>query len=288
MNNKVLDIILTNPEGIEASSICSIAADQLHVAVESIQPIINELIVNNKIKIIENEKSLRYQAVDNQNMKSSETLSIIGPPQSISSMKSLHEDIISCKDEIILVLDVTAPNVFSTLEDRIQRGWKTVILLPPIKEIEKERFDVYNTIIKEWIELYKKYRGFKALEIKIARIPNRSIRTTMLTATFARINVRKIDTTTTRNGLIIKVTNNNSLYKLYKDDIYTQLENALPIFRINPLLFLRRLFFLPLLIMCFLALAIIFYNNSNPILALISSILSGILCNFTYEKIRDR
>ena len=145
-----------------------------------------------------------------------------------------------------------------------------------------------NVIIKEWIELYKKYRGFKALEIKIARIPNRSIRTTMLTATFARINVRKIDTTTTRNGLIIKVTNNNSLYKLYKDDIYTQLENALPIFRINPLLFLRRLFFLPLLIMCFLALAIIFYNNSNPILALISSILSGILCNFTYEKIRDR
>ena len=114
MKSKVLELIRSNPDGIDAESALSIINDQLNIDKDHSQTIINDLLMDKTLQIININNRPRYQTTENQNYKWPETFIEIGPPQSIQSMEILNKTISSFPDEIIIVIDVTSPKVFGS------------------------------------------------------------------------------------------------------------------------------------------------------------------------------
>lgn len=284
MKSKVLELIRSNPDGIDAESALSIISDQLNIDKDHSQTIINDLLMNKTLQIININNSPRYQTTKNQNYKWPETFIKIGPPQSIQSMEILNKTISSYPDEIIIVIDVTSPKVFGGLENRLRNKLKTIVVFPPDKEVESERKENYKTRVKEWKTLYRNFKNFKALTLLRSNIVNKSIRTSMLTNQFARINIRDINSKTTRNGLIIEVDSNNTLYNQFSTEIYRHIKFATPFISLNPLSYLHKVLMLPAITITLFIVAILFISSQKDILLFISCISCGVIGNIVYAK----
>lgn len=284
MKKMVLELVRCNPDGIDAASLQSIICDQLNIDKDRAQKIINELLMDKLLQILNINNIARYQATENQNFRWPETFIEIGPPQSIQSMESLNKTISTYPDEIIIIVDATSPKVFGSLEDRLRQKLKTIVVFPPVEEIEYERRENYKNMLKEWKVLYKNFKNFKTLVLLKSTIVNKSIRTSMLTKQFARINIRNVNDKTTRNGLIIEVNSNNTLYNQFSTEINRHIEYATPFFTLNPLAFFHRVLLLPIVTIALLVLGIIFIQSDHDILLFISCISCGVIGNMVYSK----
>jgi hypothetical protein len=284
MKLNVLELIRNNPDGIESDSAESIICDQLHIDTNTSQKIINDLISDKQLKLIKINKITRYQATENQNYKCPKTFIEIGSPQSIQAMTSLNKTISSYVDEITIVIDVTSPKVFSCLEERLRHKLKTIIIFPPNKEIDSERLDNYKKIIKEWKMIYKNNKNYKSLTLLKSKIINKSIRTSLLTKEFARINIRDFHSKTTRNGVIVEVDSNNTLYNQYSIEIGRQKKYALPFFTLNPITYFCKKFLEIIINICLLVIAYCFMKSQENFLLLLSIISSGVIVGLVNEK----
>jgi len=283
MEDNIYNLIKENPDGIERASIISIINDQLHISEESANKYLMDLIVKNKIILISDNSFERFQSVDNQSKERQLDIKIIGAPQSSNATFVLNQTLISYPNDLILIVDVTHPKAFKEIEKRIQSKLKTTVLLPSKKEIGKERYEYYEEVIKEWKQLYKRNKSYNSLSLLKSTLINGGIKTTMFTDEFARINVRNVIPTTTRNGIIIEVDKDNTLYTQYLENLKKQLKTSLPFFTLNPIKYLQKTILIPLIMLCLIIGAILFYNNTTW-LAVISSVFCGILGNIIYGK----
>jgi len=282
MENNVYELIKNNPDGLDRNSIISIINDQLHIDESQAHNYLLNLLVQRKIKLIISNSMERFQATIDQEKEKDLDIKIIGSPQSSKALSILNETLITYPDNLILVVDVTSPKTFKNIEQRIQNKLETTVLLPAKKEVEQERVEFYNKIIKEWKELYGRNKYFNSFILLKSTLTNKSIRTTMLTDKFARINIRNIIPTTTRNGIIIEVEKDNSLYTQYADIVNKQLKTGLPFFTLNPIKYIKKTILVPLILLCLIIGAFIFYNQTW--LAVISSVFCGILGNIIYGR----
>lgn len=284
MEQKILNLIQSSQDGIETTSLSAISREQLHIDDQSvIDAIVAALAEDGRII----KKGNRWIASNNQKTDISKYFEEIGGPHSKKGMATLNDFLLNYQEEIVLLLDVTSINAFSNLSKRLERNYLTEVILPPTKEINKERIEFYKEIKKEWIKFYKEHKK-KCFTLRQASVVNRAIRTTLFSSQNARINIRKLSEYdhSTRNGCIIIVENDNTLYKQFANEIKIQRDTANFYFSANPIKwFFEKMIKSWVLIIVSISTMILSVFKDCAIASAITGVFTGIMGNFLYERI---
>lgn len=294
LKNEILEMVKKAQDGIETTALKNIIIEHYGLTLQQIDNYIDTLIADEELLIqYSTEKKIKkYVVTEEQNRTLKSSFENLGAPQSNNALQSLLHLINTEKKNIIIVSDATSPTTYQGLQNRINNNLSTTILLPPKKEIPNEKHPQYTKIMKEWRKFYKENRNNKFLTILISRSINPSIRTGLLTTDYARINIRELDPQTTRNGNIIKVNSNTTLYYQFNSIVKKQTKKARKLWALNtifyniwhPYKFYITVTFFVLIISLGINIMI---NNKNStfslsisiLLSLLTGIVSGILAN---------
>lgn len=284
MEKDILDLIQKSQDGIEIICLSSIASEQLHIEDQStIDAAVATLASDRRIV----KKGNRWVASNNQKNDISKYFEEIGGPHSEKGMETLNEFLLNYKEEIVLLLDVTSVTAFSKLPERLEKNYLTEVILPPTKEINKGRKDYYKKIKQEWIKFYKEHKK-NCFTLRQASVINRAIRTTLFCNEKARINIRMLskDDHSTRNGCIIVVEKNNTLYEQFANEIKIQRETASFYFRANSFKWiLEKIIKSWLLIVISASMMVLAIFKDCTIASAIMGVCTGITGNFLYERL---
>ncbi|SIO34544.1 hypothetical protein [Fibrobacter sp. UWB11] len=280
MKEKILETIRSSTGGIEVDMLSSIVKDQLHIKDQSIiDEAVGSLTSEKKIKC----KEKRWIATENQNFGVSKYYEEIGGPHSPEGMKTLEEFFVENTEKITILVDVTSVVAFKKLCYRIDHDLLTEVILPPENEINIERRDNYKKVKKEWIEFYKSHKKdcFTLLQ---STVINKAVRTTLFSKEKARINIRKLSARSTRDGNIIVVGNDNTLYKQFANEIIIQQLTADYCFTANPMKWLwRKIIKKWIFILLVFLIMIISFINDQKIIGFVTGVLTGAAGNCLYE-----
>jgi hypothetical protein len=209
-----------------------------------------------------------------------------GQPHSDQAMRSLQALFDQSQGPIYLALEVTDPEVFPRLEPRAISGKRTIFLMPRKTHVQDYRKLHYKEITARWVRTLKE--GPAAMrsnvELRVTEKPFPDLYTSAIAQEMARFDVYLSDSRSTRDGVIIQVTPNTSLYNLIQARYEESLTMSCPLWRVWPLKaawFWSKRLLLPAFL---LVLGIALVKYTNPYAAVISTIALGLLVNLISEK----
>jgi len=159
---------------------------------------------------------------------------IIGQPHSPEGMSTLPQ-LFNDPLELYIPLGITAHNVFDCLDERAKAGKKTIFFFPAKKHVSYPLRSHYSEVLDGWIKFINdgpKYRRIN-IQLRIVNVQYWDSYTSALSASSARINLNHSSSLSTRDGTIIRVDSESSLYAIFRERIHSVLDNSRPIFQIN-------------------------------------------------------
>ena len=234
MKEDLLGLIEKSQDGIEAMSLISIASDQLHMEGTTISNLLAVLVSERKITSKDCNGTMRWIALENQKTDVSKYFEEIGGPHSQKGMATLNDFLIEHKEKVTILIDVTSVESFTNLSKRLERGLITEVILPPMSEINEERRKNYKHVRSDWIRFYKEHKKENFILLQ-STVVNKAVRTTLFSEEKARINIRKMSALSTRDGCIVAVEKDNTLYKQFENEIKIQQYTADFCFDANPI-----------------------------------------------------
>jgi hypothetical protein len=159
----------------------------------------------------------------------------IGTPHSPEGLSTLR-DFFRSSSRIYIVLSLTAPDVFDELENRCVLGYETTFIFPGKRFTDKNRQQYRYELLQKWVKhvsnLKPAYRNF--VQFHIAREDSTDVYTCALSNDCGRINFIGRNSPTTRSGIIFEVSNDITLYSIFKNRVLSLYRNSSPLFALHP------------------------------------------------------
>lgn len=240
----ILIRIAKDPHGILRNSASAIVAPMIYgknsdadIALRELygRQLILEKITDNQPRIVANYDLLGISKKDIDQLTSPLVqFEVIGQPHSpegMSTLRQFFEDPL----EIYIPLSITAHTAFDCLDERAKAGKKTVFLFPAKKHVSDPLQSHYSEVLNGWIQFINdgpRYRRTN-IQLRIVNIQFWDVYTCALSASTARINLNHSSSLSTRDGTIIRIGCESSLYAMFRERIQSVFDTSRPIFRIN-------------------------------------------------------
>lgn len=298
INASILLKILSEKNGLDESLTPSFMLTFGH-SPEAIHKALTFLLKGNYIKL--NEITKAYEAnnavlnLDNalieQLQHKEPPFKILGHPHDKEAMDSLEQFFLEENGPIYVATEISDPEAFRGLETRSKSGRKTTFLMPQKKQCTNH--ENYNIILAEWVNFINaNSKVRKNIKILINRREHHEIYTSALSKSSARFDIFNLESPSTREGIIIKVENGNSLYKLIEERYRDALSSSTPYIRTHTIQWILakvRFFSIPLLITLFAFLN--YFDLPNEVkgiatlgLALVSDVIKDWIRAFIFPE----
>jgi hypothetical protein len=173
-------------------------------------------------------------------VEASTPLSILGPPHSPAVVERLQQDFDNRRDTVYLAVDIAAPEEFSTLNQRVARGWKTVILLPSKHHLPMNQQRQYEDARREWVRALRDSRPMKrTVTVRVMRAAHPELFGSVLTSDEGRLRLRSSGAELLRVGSVVSVGAGTAVYALLVSGYVDQLQHSDPLRRVWPVAWAR-------------------------------------------------
>ena len=242
-SKRSLSALARDPHGIERIAAPSMLASTLNISIDEANQSLLEL--HGKQLLCEPSSSppRLYLDLERLGLTDQERELLIrrrtpyencGAPHSERAMASLATFFDDTEGPIYVALEVTAPEIFSHLADRASREVPTTFLMPRKNSVPNHRRQHYDEVRQRWVKMIRdsdaKFR--KNVEIRITEVPYTDLFTSALSKEKARFDLRFLDTGTTRDGDILEVQKNTSLYYVIRHRYEDALVRSCPLWKI--------------------------------------------------------
>lgn len=240
----VLIRIATDPHGILRDSASAIVAPMIYGTNADADAVLRELYgkqlilereADNQPRIVAHYATLGISAEAIAQLTSPLVqFEVVGQPHSptgMSTLRRLFDDPLN----IYIPLGITAHNVFDGLDERARAGKKTVFLFPGRKNVPLPLRPHYAEVLKGWVRYLRDGPRYlrTSIHFRIVTVPYRDVYTSALSASSARINLTHLSSSSTRDGTILQVGSDSSLYAMFKGRIQSVFNNSRPLLRID-------------------------------------------------------
>ncbi len=288
-----------DPHGIERDAAASIVASSLDIPLDEANRVILEIF--GKHLFVENNGNPPHVLANYHKLGIGDQARALlvqrripfenhGAPHSGRSMGGLVDFFDESMNKIYVGLEVTDPIIFSRLQDRAEAGRKTIFLIPRRRDLPTSKQRHYREILWSWVTTIREGPPSlkRNVEIRVTDIPFKDLYTSALTKERARFDIRFLNSSTTRDGSIIEVNSETSLYLAIQQRYQEALRRSYPLWRLwwykAAYHWLRRLAFPVILVVIGFFLAS--YANNNPYAAVGSAFAIGLLVNMASQWVR--
>lgn len=296
---EVLRYLVLEPLGIREEAFASVMASRTRETGERCTQALARLLGRGLVRSIPDGGHRRYVANQDElaldaaalesiaAMERPPAVTQLGPPHAEPAMRSLAKTLLEQRGHLYIGLDITAHDVFTELEERARRGFRTTFLAPHRSAVPSDLREHWDHIYSGWATwLRASDRGVrKNVTLLITPKYYRHLSTSLAAEDHVRLDVYWKQDDTTRKGEIIRAESGTSLYDFVRSEYEDALVTAYPYWRVSLIDFLvvkvRRL-----VIPVFVVLALVAINywglqqvtlGQRLVYPVVSSLLSDII-----------